>query len=107
MAQTFAVKYEVRCITVFVDNFAVFVPAGHAVSIVVTVPVRAVTVDNTPAVLTANIIFVKAMLAECVRIILDDILLIKPLGAMITDHGQPVGAVFAEPVALYLVHIFD
>ena len=87
MPQTFAVKYKVRRVAVFVNNLAVFVPARRAVSVVVTVPVRAVAVDNTPTVIAAHIIFIKAMIAERVRIILDDILLIKPLGTVVADHG--------------------
>ena len=47
------------------------------------------------------------MIAERVRVILDDILLVDSLGAVVADDSQPVGAVLAEPVALYLVHIFD
>ena len=47
------------------------------------------------------------MIAERVSIILDDILLIKPLSAVVTDHSQPVGAILAEPIAFRLIHIFD
>ena len=47
------------------------------------------------------------MLAERVRVILDDILLVDSLGAVVADYSQTVGAVLAEPIAFYLVHIFD
>ena len=107
MTQTFSVEHKVGRVAVFVNNLTVLIPAGYAIGVVVIVPVRAVTVDNTPAVITANIIFVKAMLAERVRVIPDDILLVKPLGAMIADDSQPVGAVLAEPVSLYFKHIFN
>ena len=107
MPQTFSVEHKVGRVAVFVDDLAVLIPAGRAVSVVVTVPVCAVTVDNTPTVITANIIFVKAMLAERVRVILDSIFLINPFVAVVADYGQPVGAVLAEPVAFYLKHIFD
>ena len=86
MAQTLAVKNKVGRIAVFVDDLAVFVPAGHAVRVVVAVPVCAVAVDNPAAVIAAHIIFIKAMIAERVRIILDSILLIKPLGAVVADY---------------------
>ena len=79
----------------------------HAVGVVVTVPVRAVAVDNPAAVITAHVIFIKAMIAEYVRVILDSIFLINPFVAVVADYGQPVGAVLAEPVSLYFKHIFN
>ena len=48
MTQTFAVENKVWCVAVFVDDLAVLIPAGRAASVVVTVPVRAVAVDNRP-----------------------------------------------------------
>ena len=107
MTQAFAVEYKVGRIAVFVDDLAVFAPAGHAVGVVVTVPVCAVAMDNTPAIIAAHIIFIKAVIAERVRVVLDDILLIKPLGAVVADHGQPVGAVLTEPVAFSLIHVLN
>ena len=100
-------EHEVGRVAVFVNNLAVFVPAGRAVGVVVTVPVRAVTMNNTVAVITAHVIFIKAMIAECVRVILDSVLLVDPLSAVVADYGQPICAVLAEPIAFYLVHIFD
>ena len=38
MPQTFAMENKVWCIAVFVDDLAVLIPAGRAVSVVVTVP---------------------------------------------------------------------
>ena len=107
MAKAFAMEHEVRCVAVFVNNLAVRVPAGRAVSVVVAVPVRAVTMNNAAAVIAANIIFVKAMLAERVRIILDSIFLINPFVAVVADDSQPVCAILAEPVTFYLKHIFN
>ena len=107
MTQTFAVENKVWCVAVFVDDLAVLIPAGHAVGVVVTVPVRAVAVDNTPTVIAANIVLIKAVIAEYVRVILDGVFLVDPLSAVVADDSQPVGAVLAEPVAFYLKHIFN
>ena len=43
MTQAFAVEYKVGRVAVFVNNLAVLVPAGYAIGVVVTVPVRAAT----------------------------------------------------------------
>ena len=83
------------------------IPAGCAVGVVVIVPIRAVTMNNTVAVLTADVVFIKAVVAKRVRIVIDGVCLVDPLGAMVADYGQAVGTILAEPVALYLVHIFD
>ena len=107
MPQTFAVKNKVGRVAVFVDDLAVLVPAGHAVGVVVTVPICAVAMNNPTAIITAHVIFIKAMIAEYVRVILDSIFLINPFVAVVADDSQTVGAVLAEPVPLYLVHIFD
>ena len=107
MPQTFSVEHKVGRIAVFVDDLAVLIPAGHAVGVVVTVPVRAVAVNNPTAVITAHVIFIKAMLAEYVRVILNGVFLVDPLSTVIADYSQTVGAVLAEPVAFYLKHIFN
>ncbi len=107
MPQAFAVEYKVGRVAVFVDDLAVFVPAGRAVSVVVTVPVRAVAVNNAATVIAADVILIKAVVAKRVRVILDGILLINPFSTVVADYGQPVGAILAEPVAFYLEHIFD
>ena len=107
MTQAFAVEYKVGRIAVFVDDLAVLVPAGRAVGVVVIVPVRAVTVDNTPAVITADVILIKAVVAKRVRLILDSIFLINPFVAVVADDSQSVSAILAEPVSLYLKHIFN
>ena len=107
MTQTFAVEHEVWRVAVLVNNLAVFVPAGHAVSIVVSVPVRAVAMNNPAAVIAADVILIKAMIAECVGIVLDGVFLVDPLGTVVADYSQTVGAVLAEPVAFYLKHIFN
>ena len=55
MPQTFAMKNKVWRVAVFVNNLAVLVPAGRAVSVVVTVLIGAVTVNNAVAVLAEPI----------------------------------------------------
>ena len=70
-----------------------FVPAGRAISVVVTVPVRAVAVDNTVAIITADVILIKAVVAKRVRIVLDGVFLVDPLGAVVADYGQAIRAV--------------
>ena len=107
MPKAFAVEHEVGRVAVLVDDLAVLVPAGRAVSVVVTVPVRAVAMDNTPTVITAHVIFIKAMIAEYVRVILDGVFLVDPLSTVVADYGQPVGAVLAEPVTFHFKHIFN
>ena len=107
MTQAFAVENKVWCVAVFVDDLAVLIPAGHAVGVVVIIPVCAVTMNNTVAVLTADVILIKAMLTQSVRVILNGVFLVDPLGAVVADYGQAIRAVLAEPIAFYLVHIFD
>lgn len=61
-----------------------FVPTGRTVSVVVIIPIRAVAMNNAVAVITADVILIEAMLAERMRVILDDILLIKSLGNFVS-----------------------
>ena len=63
--------------------------------------------NNTVAVLTADVILIKAVIAECVGIVLDGVFLVDPLSTVVADYSQPVGAVLAEPVILYLEHFVD
>ena len=107
MPQAFSVEYKVGRIAVFVDDLAVLVPAGRAVSVIVIIPIRAVTMNNTVAVLAADVILIETVVTQRVGVILDGVLLVDPLGAVVADDSQTVGAVLAEPVALYLVHIFE
>ena len=107
MTQAFAVEHKVRRVVVFVNNLAVLVPAGRTVSVVVTVPVCAVAVNNPAAVIAAHVILIEAVVAKRVRVILDGVFLINPFVAVVADDSQSVGAVLAEPVAFYLKHIFD
>ena len=83
------------------------IPAGCAVGVVVIVPIRAVTMNNTVAVLTADVVFIKAVVAKRVRVILDGIFLVNPLGTVVTDYGQAIRAVLAEPVIFHLEHFVD
>ena len=107
MTQTFAMKNKVWRVAVFVNNLAVLVPAGRAVSVVVIVPVRAVAVDNPAAVIAADVILIKAVVAKRVRVILNGVFLVDPLSTVIADYGQAICAVLAEPVILYLEHFVD
>ena len=61
--QALAVKYEIRGVVVFMDNVVMLVPAGGAVDIVIVIPIGTVAADNTTAVLTANVVFVKTSLS--------------------------------------------
>ena len=63
--------------------------------------------NNAVAVITANIIFVKAMLAERMRVILDGVLLVDPLGTVVADYGQAIRAVLAEPIAFHFKHLVN
>ena len=63
--------------------------------------------NNTVAVLTADVILIKAVIAECVGIVLNGVFLVDPLSTVVTDYGQAIRAVLAEPIAFYLIHIFD
>ena len=107
MPQAFSVEYKVGRIAVFVDDHAVLVPAGRAVGVIVTIPVRAVTMNNAAAIIAAHVILIEAVVAKCVRVILDGVFLVDPLSTVIADYGQAICAVLAEPIAFYLVHIFD
>ena len=89
------------------NDLAVLIPAGHAVSVVVSVPVRAVAVDNAAAIIAADVVLVEAVIAKRVRIVLDGIFLVDPISAVVADYGQAICAVLAEPIAFRLIHIFD
>ena len=107
MTQTFAVENKFRRVTVLVNNVTMLIPAGCAVGVVVTVPVRAVTVNNAVAVLAADVVFIKAVVAERVRVILDGVFLIDPLGTVVADDGQAICAVLAEPIAFHFKHLVN
>ncbi len=55
MTQAFSVEYKVGRVAVLMDNVTVLIPAGRAVSVVVTVPVRAVTPQNAVAICTTDV----------------------------------------------------
>ena len=63
--------------------------------------------NNAATIIAADVILIKAVVAKRVRVILNSVLLVDPLGTVVADDSQPVGAVLAEPIAFYLVHIFD
>ncbi len=102
MPQALAMKHKIWRVVVLVNNLTMLIPAGRAVGVVVIIPIRAVAMNN--AVLAADVIFVKAVVAECVGIVLDGVFLVDPLGAVVADYGQSVGAVIAEPVSFHLIH---
>ena len=94
-------------IIVLVYNVTMLIPAGCAVGVVVIIPIRAVTMNNAVAVFAADVVFIKAVVAECVGIVLDGVFLVDPLGTVVTDYGQAVGTILAEPVAFRLIHVFN
>ena len=87
MPQTLAMEHEVGRVAVFVNNVTMLIPAGCAVGVVVTVPVRAVAMNNAVAVLAADVIFIKAVITERVRVILDGVLLVDSLGTVVADDS--------------------
>ena len=107
MPQALAMEHEVGRVAIFVNDIVMLVPAGCAVGVVVIIPIRAVTMNNTVAVLTADVVFIKAVVAKRVRVILDGIFLVDPLGTVVADYGQAVGAILAEPVIFHLEHFVD
>ena len=107
MTQTLAMKNKVGRVAVFVNNLTVLLPAGSAVSVIVIVPIGAVTVNNAVAVLAADVILIKAVVAKRVRVILDGVFLVDPLGTVVTDYGQAVGTILAKPIVFRLIHVFN
>ena len=107
MPQALAVEYKVGRVIVLVNNVTMLVSAGRAVGVVVIIPIGAVAVNDAVAVLTADVILIKAVVAKRVRVILNGVFLVDPLSTVIADYGQAICAVLAEPIAFYLVHIFD
>ena len=63
--------------------------------------------NNAVAVITANIIFVKAMLTERMRVILNGVFLVDPLSTVIADYGQAICAILAEPIAFHFKHLVN
>ena len=63
--------------------------------------------DNAVAVLAADVILIEAVVTECVRVILDSVFLVDPLGAVIADYGQAICTILAEPIAFHLVHLVN
>ena len=100
-------EHEVGRVAVFVNDIVMLVPAGYAVGVVVIIPIRAVTMNNTVAVLAADVILIKAVIAKRVRVILNSVLLVDPLGAVVADDGQAICAVLAEPIAFHFKHLVN
>ena len=107
MPQALAMEHEVGRVAVFVNDIVMLVPAGRAVSVVVTVPVCTVAVNDTIAVLAADVILIKAVVAKRVRVILDDILLVDSLGTVVADYDQAICAVLAKPIAFHFKHLVN
>ena len=72
---------------------------------IVVIKVGIIAAQDAAAVVAADIVLVKAAFAERVVIVLNGAFLIDAIAAVITDYGQTVGAVLAEPVTLYLKHL--
>ena len=83
------------------------VPAGCAVGVVITVPVRAVTMNNAAAIIAAHVILIEAVITERVGVILNSVLLVDPLGTVVADYGQAICAVLAEPITFSLIHVLN
>ena len=98
MTQAFSVEYKVGRVAVFVNNLAVLVPVGRAVSVVVIVPVCAVTPQNAVAICTTDVILIETTFAERIVAVLNSIFGVNPLSAGIADNGKLVCAAFAQPV---------
>ena len=73
MPQALAMKHKIRCVIVLVYNVTMLIPAGCAVGVVVIIPIRAVTMNNAVAVFAADVVFIKAVVADCVGIVLDGV----------------------------------
>ena len=99
MTQAFSVEYKVGRVAVLMDNVTVLIPAGRAISVVVTVPVRAVTPQNAVAICTTDVILIETTFAERIVAVLNSIFGVNPLSAGIADNGKLVCAAFAQPVA--------
>ena len=106
MPQALAVEHEIGRVAVIVNEVAMLIPAGCAVSVVVIIP-SAVTMNDTVAVLAADTILIKAVVAKRVRVILNGVFFVAPLGTVVADYGQTVGAILAEPVIFHLEHFVD
>ena len=99
MPQTFSVEHKIGRVAVFVDDLAVLVPAGRAVSVVVIVPVRLLAAHDAAAVLAVDVILIETTFAERVVAVLNSIFGVNPLSVGIADNGKLVCAAFAQPVA--------
>ena len=100
-------EHEVRRVAVFVNDIVMLVPAGCAVGVVITVPVRAVTMNNAAAIIAAHVILIEAVITERVGVILNSVLLVDPLGTVVADYGQASRAVLAEPIAFHFKHLVN
>ena len=63
--------------------------------------------NDTVAVLAADVILIKAVVAKRVRIVLNGVFLVDPLGAVVADYGQAIRAVLAEPIAFHFKHLVN
>ena len=104
VSQALAVKHEIGGVVVFMDNVVMLVPAGGAVDVVIVIPIGTVEADNAAAVLTADVILIKTVIAERMVIVLNGIFLIDSLVTVVADYGQTVSIAFTKPVTFYLVH---
>ena len=63
--------------------------------------------NNAAAIIATHIIFIKAVVAQRVGVILDSVLLVDPLGAVVADDGQAICAVLAEPITFHFKHLVN
>ena len=105
--QALAMKHKIRRVAVFVNDIVVLIPARRTVGIVVIVPIGAIAMNNAATVLAADVILIKAMLTQSVRIVLNSVLLVDPLGAVVADYGQAIRAVLAESIAFHFKHLVN
>mgnify|MGYP000461838132 CR=1 FL=1 len=64
MPQALAMEHEVGRVAVFVNDIVMLVPAGCAVGVVAIIPIRAVTMNNTVAVLAADVILIETVVTQ-------------------------------------------
>ena len=63
--------------------------------------------NDAVAVLTADVILIKAVVAKRVHVILNGVFLVDPLSTVIADYGQAICAVLAEPIAFHFKHLVN
>ena len=78
------------------------VPAGGAVDVVIVIPIGTVAADNAAAVLTADVILIKTVIAERMVIVLNGIFLIDSLVTVVADRSAQLSQ-SQSPSTWYMV----